>query len=131
MQNYQQTPECHLQNNSKNSSSLCMDFSIFLLTFSSSSLELELLASCWKLPHTDHRVSKSTVNQHFIPIFIGVLSAWHAQKIFHWEPKLFEEWILLDTWFTVPVNTVLLFSEVLCALVPLFIKTPQGQYQLI
>lgn len=28
MQNYQQTPEYHLQNNSKNYSSLCMDFSI-------------------------------------------------------------------------------------------------------
>lgn len=126
--NYQQTTEYHLQNNSKNYSSLCMDFNIFLLI----PLSWMWTFSFMLEDYTDHRVSKSTGNQHFIPIFIGVLSAWHTPKIFYWDPKGFEEWVSLDTRFTVSVNTALLrCSEVLCALVPLSIKTPQGQYQSI
>lgn len=86
-------------------------------------LEHELLVSCWMLSCTDHRVGKSTVNPHFIPIFIGVLSAW--QRPFIGIPRCLKS----ESHWTQGSLCLYIQSPVLCALVPLFIKTPQGQYQ--
>lgn len=64
-------------------------------------LEHELLVSCWTYrPQSWQINSKSTFHTNIYWCAVSLA------KTFYWVPKVFEEWVSLDTRFTVPVNTI-------------------------